>query len=69
MLYIFRELFLLIAKFLDVLRLESFFSGSHRGLFKLFPATQLLYQLRVIHLALELLQGPVDFVSFIYNYS
>ena len=54
---------------LDVLRFQTTLPGSYRGLFILLPATELLYKLRIIALALELLQCPVYLVSFIYDYS
>lgn len=57
---------MLIAEPLYVLRLKPLSPGYLRGLVEFFPVTQFLYQLRVVALVLELLQGPFYLVSFIY---
>lgn len=60
---------LLVTQPLDVLRLEPLLSRGDRGLFIFLPLTQLRYQLRVVALALELLQGAVYLVTVVYfNY-
>ena len=64
-----RHLILFIAKPLNVLRFKALLAGFYRGLFKLLPTAKFLYQLRIVAFAFELLQGPVNFISFIYNYS
>ncbi len=58
-----------IPEFLDVLRFQTTLPGGYRGLFKLLPTTELLYELRIIALALELLQCPVYLVAVVNNHS
>ena len=60
---------LLVTQPLDVLRLEPLLPRGDRGLLILLPLTQFLHELRVVALALELLQGTVYLITVAYfNY-
>ena len=62
-------LILLVTQPLDVLRLEPLLPRGDRGLLILLPLAQLWHKLRVVALALELLQGAVYLITVIYfNY-
>lgn len=62
-------LFFFIAETLDIHSFQTLLAGRHGRFLKLSPLTQLLYELRVIALALELLQSPIYLVSFVNDYS
>lgn len=58
-------LFFLIPETLDIFSLETLPAGLYGRLLKLLAGTQLLYEFRVVDLALELLQCPLNLISVV----
>jgi hypothetical protein len=58
-------LFFLIPETLDIFSLEMLPAGLYGRLLKLLAGTQLLYEFRVVDLALELLQCLINLISVV----